>query len=75
MRLLKPAPRSQADIADDFARLVEEGRALLGEMVGKKTTRDTLDQVSAKVAEPSMASRRIASFARTRGRRSPVESR
>ena len=53
MRLLKPAPRSQADIADDFAQLIEEGRALLGEMVGKpvKTTRDTLDQMSAKVAD------------------------
>ena len=53
MRLLRTAPRSQADIADDFAQLIEEGRALLGEMVGKpvKTTRDTLDQMSAKVAD------------------------
>ena len=53
MRLLKPAPRSPADVADDFAQLIEEGRALLGEMVGKpvKSTRDTLDQMSARVAD------------------------
>ena len=53
MRLLRTAPRSQADIAHDFAELVDEGRALLGEMVGKpvKSTRDTLDQMSAKVAD------------------------
>jgi ElaB/YqjD/DUF883 family membrane-anchored ribosome-binding protein len=41
-------------MASDFAQLIEEGRALLGEMVGKpvqKTTRDTLDQVSEKVSD------------------------
>jgi ElaB/YqjD/DUF883 family membrane-anchored ribosome-binding protein len=54
MRLLRTAQRSQDDIANDFAELIEEGRALLGEMVGKpvKTaTRDTMDQMSGKVAD------------------------
>jgi len=53
MRLFSTAARREDDIANDFAQLVEEGRALLGEMVGKpvKTTRDTLDQVSEKVAD------------------------
>ena len=54
MKLLKTAQRREDEIASDFAQLVEEGRALLGEMVGspvRKTTRDALDQVSEKVAD------------------------
>jgi len=53
MRLLKTAARREEDLASDFAQLIEEGRALLGEMVGKpvKSTRETLDQVSDKVAD------------------------
>ena len=53
MRLLKTAARREEELASDFAQLIEEGRALLGEMVGRpvQTTRDTLDQVSAKVAD------------------------
>ena len=54
MKLLKTAQRREDEIASDFAQLIEEGRALLGEMVGspvRKTTRDTLDQVSEKVAD------------------------
>jgi ElaB/YqjD/DUF883 family membrane-anchored ribosome-binding protein len=53
MKLLRTAARREEELAGDFAELIEEGRALLGEMVGKpvKTTRDTLDQVSAKVAD------------------------
>ena len=53
MRLLRSAQRTQEDIANDFTALIEEGRALLGEMLGKpvKTTRDTLDQVSGKIAD------------------------
>jgi ElaB/YqjD/DUF883 family membrane-anchored ribosome-binding protein len=54
MRLLRTAQRSQENLANDFAELIEEGRALLGEMVGKpvKTaTRDTIDEVSGKVAD------------------------
>ena len=41
-------------MANDFAQLIDEGRALLGEMVGKPVkaaTRDTIDQVSEKVAD------------------------
>lgn len=54
MKLLRNAQRREEDMANDFAELIEEGRALLGEMVGtpvRKTTRDTLDQVSEKVAD------------------------
>ena len=53
MRLLRSTSRTQEDIANDFASLIEEGRALLGEMVGKpvKTSRDTLDQMSGKIAD------------------------
>jgi len=53
MRLLRTAARREEELAGDFAQLIEEGRALLGEMVGKpvKTTRDTLDQMSSKVAD------------------------
>jgi ElaB/YqjD/DUF883 family membrane-anchored ribosome-binding protein len=54
MRLLRTAQRTQDDIASDFAELIEEGRALLGEMVGKpvKTaTRDTIAEMSGKVAD------------------------
>ncbi len=54
MKLLKSAQRREEEIASDFAQLIEEGRALLGEMVGspvRKTTRDTLDQVHEKVAD------------------------
>jgi ElaB/YqjD/DUF883 family membrane-anchored ribosome-binding protein len=53
MRLLRTAQRTQDDLANDFAELIEEGRALLGEMVGKpvKTTRDTVDQMSGKIAD------------------------
>jgi ElaB/YqjD/DUF883 family membrane-anchored ribosome-binding protein len=54
MRLLRTAQRTQDDLASDFAELIEEGRALLGEMVGKPvkaTTRDTVDQMSGKIAD------------------------
>jgi ElaB/YqjD/DUF883 family membrane-anchored ribosome-binding protein len=53
MRLLRTATRTQEDIANDFTALIEEGRALLGEMVGRpvKSTRATLDQVSGKIAD------------------------
>jgi len=54
MKLLRTAARREAEMANDFAQLIDEGRALLQEMVGKpvrKTTQDTLDQVSEKVAD------------------------
>ena len=53
MRLLKTAPRNPDDIANDFAELIEEGRALLGEMVGKpmKTSRATLGEMSGKISD------------------------
>jgi ElaB/YqjD/DUF883 family membrane-anchored ribosome-binding protein len=54
MKLLRTAQRREEEMASDFAQLIEEGRALLGEMVGKpvqQSTRDTLDQVSAKVSD------------------------
>ena len=55
MKLLRTASRNPDDIANDFAELIEEGRALLGEMVGKptKTTRATFDQMSGKISEMS----------------------
>ena len=53
MRLLRTAQRREEDLANDFAQLIDEGRALLGEMVGKpvQSTRETLDHMSAKVAD------------------------
>jgi len=54
MKLLRSASRSEDEMANDFAQLIDEGRALLQEMVGKpvrKTTQDTLNQVSEKVAD------------------------
>jgi len=54
MKLLRTAARREDEMANDFAQLIDEGRALLQEMVGKpvrKTTQDTLDQVSEKVTD------------------------
>jgi len=54
MKLLRTAARREDEMVNDFAQLIDEGRALLQEMVGKpvrKTTQDTLDQVSEKVAD------------------------
>ena len=54
MKLLRTSTRREDEIASDFAQLIEEGRALLGEMMGKpvsKTAQNTLDQVSEKVAD------------------------
>ena len=54
MKLLRTAARREDEMANDFAQLIDEGRALLQEMVGKparKSTQDALDQVSEKVAD------------------------
>ena len=72
MKFLRTAVRREEQIANDFAQLVEEGRALLGEMVGKPTrtaARDTLEQVSAKLADYQTSAGRVAQQGAKQGAR------
>ena len=63
MKFLRSAVRREEQMANDFAQLIEEGRALLGEMTGKSTrttARDTLDQLGERVAEYRTSAARAA---------------
>ena len=63
MKFLRSAVRHEQEIANDFAQLIEEGRALMGEMLNKpvrSATRDALEQVSKKLADYQSSANRVA---------------
>jgi ElaB/YqjD/DUF883 family membrane-anchored ribosome-binding protein len=74
MKLTRTATRSTDEIAAAFGNLVEEGRTLLAEVLDKpaeKTTslRDTLDDVSQKLAEFQSSATRAARQSAKQGAR------
>jgi ElaB/YqjD/DUF883 family membrane-anchored ribosome-binding protein len=70
MKFLRTAVRREEEIANDFAQLIEEGRALLGEMLDKparKATRDVLEQATEKLADYQTSAIRMAQQGAKRG--------